>query len=464
MGRGRRLSPGQLLENGATAFVILDRDHRISLISRGMQELAGWSADELLELKCDRAAPAASSGTSLEILCSALAAPAVCWSGDIVHERAVLPHRDGRILQLELSFIPLRSPDGEIAGILISAASKASFPPESPRPALTRSLHAEINALRLDMKKRFSTVTLAGSSPAVVRALRQADCVAQTGCGFTITGPEGSGRQHLARLIHARSTMSASSLAILDCSLLSPSALLATLKQLQDSGHAVSGMSYQTAGMLLLVNADRMPQETQARLLLSNPHGKLTFRIGATAEFSLTAYPKLLLPELAELLTTMEIHLPPLHNRGDDILLLSEQFIQESRRDHQTSAERLSADVRRQFLDYRWPGQVRELRTVVSAACLQCRRAEIHVEDLPFGFRIGQDAQRYSIQPPRTISSLEDAVQQYERELIERTLAECLGNKAEAARRLQLTRPRLYRRMAALGMDPDDPAEQLRDQ
>lgn len=429
-----------------------------------MHDLAGWSADDLLELKCDRAAPAASAGSAIEILCNVLAAPAACWSGEIIHERAVLPHRDGRILQVELSFIPLRNPDGEVVGILIPAASGASLGPESHRPSLTRSLHAEINALRLDMRKRFSAATLIGSCPAVVRALRQADCVAQTGCGFTITGPEGAGRQHLARLIHARSAISASSLAILDCSLLSPSALLATLKQLQDSGQTVSGMAYQTAGMLLLINVDRMPRETQARLLLSSPHGKLKLRIGATAEFSLTAYPDLLLPELAELLTTIEIHLPPLHNRGDDILLLSEQFIQESRRDRQTSAERLSADVRKQFLDYRWPGQVRELRTVVTAACLQCRRTEIHVEDLPFGFRIGQDAQRYSIQPPRTIRSLEDAVQQYERELIERTLDDCLGNKAEAARRLQLTRPRLYRRMAALGMDPDDPAGQPAEQ
>lgn len=162
------------------------------------------------------------------------------------------------------------------------------------------------------------------------------------------------------------------------------------------------------------------------------------------------------MPELASALTTVHIHLPTLHSRGDDVLLLSQQFIDECRRDRRSPAEGLSEEVCQHFLRYRWPGQVRELRNTIDSACRSAASDRLQLGDLPMGFRVGQEAQRQSAATSVEPYSLEERLQKIEVELIEGMLAGCKGNKTEAARRLGLTRPKLYRRMKLLGLATDE--------
>ncbi|MFN9974991.1 MAG: hypothetical protein ACK58T_34375, partial [Phycisphaerae bacterium] len=103
----------------------------------------------------------------------------------------------------------------------------------------------------------------------------------------------------------------------------------------------------------------------------------------------------------------------------------------ELRRDQGTIPEKLSSELRQEFLEYRWPGNVRELRTVITTAATGSRTSELRTADLPMQFRIGQDAQRYPVARMSEVISLEEVVQQMERELITSMLRECRGNKAE---------------------------------
>jgi DNA-binding NtrC family response regulator len=454
--RGRRLSPGSLLEQGQTPVIIVDDDEQISLVSLGMQQLTGWTAEDLIELQCRRSAPAGKA--AIDVVSCVLAPPAECWSGQILTEPAVIPHRDGRILRIRLTFVPLRHADGTVPSVMIIGEPSEAVSAGRTTPTVTQSLHAEINALRLDLRKRFGTDSFLGHCDPLRKALQQAELLSRADCAFSITGPEGSGRRHLVRLIHGTSRVADSSLAVLNCHLLTVSALLATLKQLQTVSQPASGAPHLRIGMLLLLGIERMPREAQESLLRNRALTESQIRLAATSESAPGELARQghLLPELARLLTIVEITLPPLHDRGNDVLLLSEHFLQENRRDRSTTPERLAPDVRDAFLNYRWPGNVRELRTVIDAASLKSRTSDLRADDLPLEFRVGQNAQRYPIPRRSDVISLESVMQQLEREIIETTLHEVRGNKAEAARRLNLTRPRLYRRMKLLGMDVDD--------
>ena len=134
-------------------------------------------------------------------------------------------------------------------------------------------------------------------------------------------------------------------------------------------------------------------------------------------------------------LNTVEIRLPPLRDRREDIPDLAAQFLARG-----GGGKRLSADAMQALLDHGWPGNVRELEHVIERAMLLGRGAEIEVEDL--ALRARGDAPRLE----------EMTLEQVERYLIERALASQGGNVSEAARVLGLSRSALYRRLASLGV------------
>ncbi|MFN8709286.1 MAG: sigma 54-interacting transcriptional regulator [Planctomyces sp.] len=456
MARGRRLSLPNLLEQGMTPVLIVDDDERTSFVSEGLIQLTGWDRDTYENLRYRRGAPVGPAPR--DILGCALAPPAECWKGRFMDESAVIPHRDGRVLNLHVQFIPLLQPDHSICSIMVSAraADPAAAEPSVPPPG--RSLYAEIQAMRLDLRKRFRKDSFFGRSPAIRKALRQAELAARSSHSFMITGPEGSGRRHLARLIHHAGEHAEESLAMIDCHLLTVTALLATWRQLIHVADHHSRTNHQIPGLLVLAGLEHMPREAQTALFQTASGEKRGIRIAATSVDTIQSLSSrnLLIPELAEMLSTLEISLPSLHDREDDVLLISESLLQELRRDQGTIPEKLSSELRQEFLEYRWPGNVRELRTVITTAATGSRTSELRTADLPMQFRIGQDAQRYPVARMSEVISLEEVVQQMERELITSMLRECRGNKAEVARRLSLTRPKLYRLMASLGMNPDD--------
>ena len=140
-------------------------------------------------------------------------------------------------------------------------------------------------------------------------------------------------------------------------------------------------------------------------------------------------------------LNTVEIHVPPLRERPEDIMLLAEHFLQH----HQTSYQRevlgFSQDAQEALLRHPWPGNVRELDHAVERAVLMARGDRVQPEDL--GMRDVQDAT-----PRLDDLSLEDI----ERVLIRKALARHDGNVSQAAKALGLSRSGLYRRIAKFGL------------
>jgi DNA-binding NtrC family response regulator len=96
------------------------------------------------------------------------------------------------------------------------------------------------------------------------------------------------------------------------------------------------------------------------------------------------------------------------------------------------------------------------LRQVIVDACQNSFNAELTIDDLPFSFRAGVDAQQLPSLPAETELSLDQILQKFETDVLLKTLAACRGNKADVARRLGMTRPKLYRRLKTLGIDTEE--------
>jgi len=156
-------------------------------------------------------------------------------------------------------------------------------------------------------------------------------------------------------------------------------------------------------------------------------------------------------------LNVLPIHLPPLRERPDDVPLLVRHFSALHRARTGRPAVQWTDDALLLMVRHRWPGNVRELANIVERlAILHAGEAvtPAHVQQvLAVERATSHDGMPAVLPDPSDLgSSLNDALDAYERTLIVRALAVAQGNVAEAARRLQTDRPNLYRRMKRLGI------------
>jgi DNA-binding NtrC family response regulator len=165
-------------------------------------------------------------------------------------------------------------------------------------------------------------------------------------------------------------------------------------------------------------------------------------------------------------LNVVELHLPPLRERRDDISLLAHHFLQRSAETFHKKARRFAAPVLQALENYNWPGNVRELENVVQRAVVLSEGATIEVAQLPVAMRsISQieepAAAAHSEVPverdPETpITSYEDEIRRFKRNLIVRTLRQYGWRKAESARALGVARGYLHRLIHQLEIQEED--------
>ncbi len=143
----------------------------------------------------------------------------------------------------------------------------------------------------------------------------------------------------------------------------------------------------------------------------------------------------------------VEVLLPPLRERGGDILLLASHFLAAERTKHRSGPALLSSDVEAIFTAYAWPGNVRELQNTIRAAHAMAGETAkaIDVEHLPERLR--------NVAPARAAAgSYQHAVTRFKRDLIERSLAESSGNQNQAAAALKMSRQALAYQIRELGI------------
>jgi DNA-binding NtrC family response regulator len=137
----------------------------------------------------------------------------------------------------------------------------------------------------------------------------------------------------------------------------------------------------------------------------------------------------------------VEIHLPALRDRREDIPLLAQHFLARNRTRYRKQVKEFTAAAMQQLMQYPWPGNVRELEHAVERAVLLCRGEAIEPQDL------GLTAAR-----PGVLSLENMSIDEVEALLIRKVLRRCEGNISQAAEALGLSRAALYRRIEKYGL------------
>jgi len=287
--------------------------------------------------------------------------------------------------------------------------------------------------------------------------------VAGTSATVLLQGESGTGKEMIAKSIHQLSSRARQPLVTVHCAALAPTLLESELfgheKGAFTGAHErrIGRFEQAQGGTLFLDEIGEIDASLQVKLLRFL--GERTFeRVGSNktiiADVRLIAATNKNLEEMVKAgtfredlffrLRVVEIWLPPLRERHEDIPLLSRSFLQEFARENGKAAGQFTPDAMEMLLTYRWPGNVRELRTAIEHAVVLSRSEKIAVRDLPAWVRSPA---------PETKAAGNEAVKntlsvaEGEKQLISRALQECQGNRSEAARRLGISRRNLYRKL-----------------
>ncbi len=304
-------------------------------------------------------------------------------------------------------------------------------------------------------------------SPAMQRVVETAAVVAPSHAPVLILGPSGAGKELVARLIHQWSPRASGPWVAANCAGLPESLIESELfghtkGAFTGAGEARQGF-FRAAhqGTLLLDEIGELPLHLQPKLLRALESGEIT-PVGSdrpvTVDVRLIAATNRDLAEAVRAgrfrddlyyrINVIELCVPPLADRVDDILPLAEHFATEftGRR------VRFSPQAEHCLLAHSWPGNVRELRNAIQRACLLSRGDVILPQHLPPKIAMLADTPALA-SDPRPLGRLS----QVERATILATLAECQGNRTHAARKLGISRRALIYKLRAMQAESGPP-------
>jgi PAS domain S-box-containing protein len=434
-----------IFRRSAEPVFFLNRHRRLLFVNPAWERLTGLGNAEVRGLSCKRSNPVDPSNPWEEVLAHALCPPRDVLQGRPGHARRLIP-RAGGAHWWDVEFFPLCDEHGVLGylGKIIPVAAEGT--------AEQQPLPERVVALRESLARRYSLDGLASRVPVMQRAAEQARLAGQIRVPVLIRGEAGAGKQWLARTIHYQSAPARSAnFVLLDCRRL-PAAFLE--KTLFDEGGLVLQAA---AGTLYIKEPALLPRDVQARLclLLADARPE-TPRVlaGCSSDPAVDVRAGRLLEELYCALTALVIEVPPLRQRAADLSWLVERFLARAGEEGGKTVKGLTPDAWAVVRGHSWPGNLRELYRVLAAAREHTPGEWIDAADLPMYLRLGGPP----AEPPAAPSlPLDWLLQEAERRLIQLALRKTGGNKAKTAEMLAIWKPRLLRRMKALGLtDPDE--------
>ncbi len=293
--------------------------------------------------------------------------------------------------------------------------------------------------------------------------------VSESDANVLITGESGTGKEIIAGAIHLHSHRSDHAFQIVDCT-----AIPETLFESVLFGHAkgaftgairdqVGLLSQADGGTVFLDEIGELPLAQQAKLLRViqdpsfTPLGKTTlervdtrFICATNRNLTLDVNASRFRRDLFYRLAVIHIELPPLRERGDDVILLARHFIQKLRRPNQ-SAEDFSEESQRLLRQYQWPGNVRELRNIVERGLTLARGNLIEPVDLPTFIHDLPSAEAANI--ATDLSTRDDAIRGAEHEYLVTLLRDNRGNVLRSARQAGISRQALHKLLKKHGVE-----------
>ena len=420
------------------AIITVDRELRIVEINRAAQDLCGLSRDAIgisfgmLSTTC--------KGNCLQALTETIRT-----KKPVEVFRLECRQRTGPVRVVGLSTAPLIDQQGLFSGALIVVRDET-----------------RLSDLERDLKERLQFHNIIGKGPKMQEIYALMENLADVQTTVLITGESGTGKELVAEALHYKGARGLYPLVKVNCSALSESLLESEL-----FGHVKGAFTgairdkigrFQRAdsGTIFLDEIGDISPQIQLRLLRvlqemefervgdSTPV-KVDVRVIAATNQDLTAKVKRgeFREDLYYRLKVVEISLPRLSERTEDIPLLVDHFIGKFNKKMNREIRAVSSDVERLFMNYFWPGNIRELEHVLEHAFVLCRQDTITIEHLPAALR--ECAGGRSL--PDIAPTADD-----ERSAILQALEKTAWNKAKAARLLGMDRKTIYRKLEKYGI------------
>lgn len=347
------------------------------------------------------------------------------------------------------------------------------------RAARQQEMLRENLLLREEYAARYGFPRIVGEHAAIRDLSAQIQKVAATDSTVLLLGESGTGKELFARAVHHLSQRREQPFVALNCA-----AIPENLVENELFGHergAFTGAGAKKVGKLDLAHRGTMfldeigelPLAIQAKLLRVLEERKfdrvggtqlvevdVRFVVATNRNLQKMAEQKLFREDLYFRISAVPMTIPPLRERGNDVFLLADHFLEKFSREFKKSGLELSADAKERLLAYRWPGNVRELQNTMERAVILSEGLTIHSDGLQLPSSKPDDGALPTGMLPAQFSwegTLEEvsgrAVGHVEKVLLENTLRDCKWNKTKASEKLGVSPKTLLAKLRAAGLE-----------
>ncbi|MGZ6125243.1 MAG: sigma-54 interaction domain-containing protein, partial [Myxococcales bacterium] len=314
---------------------------------------------------------------------------------------------------------------------------------------------------------RYDLSNIVGTSGPMRQVYEQIAQVAKTNTTVLVRGESGTGKELIAHAIHYNSERAAKPFVKVSCAALPETLLEAELFGYERGAFTGAQQRKQgrfelaEGGTLFLDEIGELNLGSQVKLLrvlqereFERLGGTETVRVdvrlvvATNRDLETSMAEKQFREDLYYRLNVFSIFVPPLRDRKPDIMLLADHFLAKYSRQHKRQIRRISTPAIDMLVSYHWPGNVRELENTLERAVVTCDGQVIHGHHLPPTLQTAE-ASGTMVQ-----TSLADAVEQYEKDMIVDALKSARGNRAKAARLLGTTERIMGYKVRKYGIDP----------
>ncbi len=339
------------------------------------------------------------------------------------------------------------------------------------RAIRSRSVEEENIALRTQVDERFGLEKIIGTSRAMQPVFEVIRQVAPSRATVLIEGESGTGKELVARAIHNLSGRPKSKLVTVHCAALSEQLLESELFGHERGAFTgalekrIGRFEEANGGTLFLDELGEIDSSIQVKLLRalgertierlgSNKPIKVDVRVIAATNKNLSELVKegKFREDLFFRLSVVNIQMPPLREKKEDIALMVTAFLEEFAKENDKQQAELSSEALQRILDYNWPGNVRELRSAIEHGVVMCNTTKIGLRHLPAFLRDGQSSQIFGIEKNPASSANDLNIANMEERYILLALERASNNRTEAAKLLGISRRTMQRKLKEMGL------------
>lgn len=325
-----------------------------------------------------------------------------------------------------------------------------------------KQLSNERDNLLKQLEDKYKFENIIGKGPAMLKIFEMVESISESEANVLITGESGTGKELIARSLHARSKRKTKAFVPVNCGALPESLFEAELFGYEKgaftnaSQRKLGLLEYADKGTFFLDEVCELPINLQTKLLRVLQNKELR-RLGGNEIISVdlrwisatnknieeSLKKELLREDFYYRLNVINIHIPPLRERKEDIRLLADYFLKNNLKISGQGNKDFSENVIDAFQKYNWPGNVRELENTVERAVAFSKNDLIDISDLPEKFRIESSSKQ--VYNNTTLNSVKQrAVASEEKKYINYLLDKYQGNVTKAAEEAGITRRNIY--------------------